>query len=67
MTKDGSLCEAYRVSLFDDFIEEIGTTYKIGTATFSHVGWIVYNPYAGPFGFFVNKKTEKMFENLGEL
>jgi hypothetical protein len=78
MTRNGELCEAYKVSILgDDTILEIpdwgiddapAHSYKLSVVPEAHDGWIVFHPdLASGMTLFFNNRCEQMFENLGEL
>lgn len=68
--KTGDLFEGHRVCFVDNesMDDKIMTPmYSISLRGFEYDGWIVFNPKASPLGFFLNRKSESWFKNLGEL
>lgn len=61
MTKRGELCEAYRIVMIDNV-----SPIPILQGLLEHDGWVVFFPDKR-MSLFVNRKSKKMFYDLGEL
>ena len=65
----GELMEGYKITFFEkeDLSQDIMSMagYRILLAL--HDGWIVYRSDVSKFAFFLNRESEKYFEDLGAL